>query len=264
MNLLSEGPLTENETLELENIIYELIGEDGQLGDPYTLTTVDSAILLLKLEDFFYGANNLRLVVKIDQFSALSMLYGFICSFLDRNHKRVHLSEEPDDESTILHFENLEWSLNIEKRLKELEHSPVKNAIIAIPKNSTFKARKNWWVITANPIFELSDSQWVERCVRRLNKWRSRLRGFRVVSCKNIDEFHLLKQWAKDNNGIILSYGTKPQNILNQALHYDDFFLIDCFTINRSREEISKYINDVELYAGGILQSQYLVFADRL
>ena len=50
MNLLSEGPLTENETLELENIIYELIGEDGQLGDPYTLTTVDSAILLLKLE----------------------------------------------------------------------------------------------------------------------------------------------------------------------------------------------------------------------
>lgn len=264
MELLPEEPLTENETLELENIVYELIGEDGQLGDPYTLKTVDSTTLLLKLEDFFYGANNLRLVIKTSQFSSLSMLYGFICSFLDRNNKRVHFPDEPDDESTILHFENLEWSPNIEKRLKELEHSPIKNTIVAIPKNSTFKARKNWWVITTNPILELSDSQWVERCVRRINKWRSRMKGFRVISCKKIDEFLLLKQWAKDNNGLVLSYGTKPQNILNQAIRYDDFFLIDCFSVNKSRDEINKYIKEVELYANGILQSQYLVFANRL
>ena len=262
LSSLNTEPLTDIETLELENSVYELIGDESKVDDAYTLATVDSTVLLLRLEDFFRGVDGVRIVVRVNQFSALSMLYGFICSFLERNELRVHLNDEADDERTVLNFENLEWMNDVDYRLKQLERSTVRNSIVAIPTTSSFNSRKGWMVVSANPSMNLTDQEWINRTVYRLAKWKSHLTGYSVVVCRSGDDLDNLKQLTREHNGVIFSGGTKPQSILSQVVRYDDFFLIDCYSKRKSKSEVEAYIEQVISYGGGLLQMHYLIFAE--
>ena len=245
--------LNKNERDELDSILGELVGFHHEGGSRKIDSEANFKILSNEVHKFIRNEGPVRLLIYAENFYHLIMLYGFICNALYRYGKRVRLHQQPDDETSVLTFDQV-FDKDVDKYLKNLESLPVKFHFVVISRELKFKGRKGWTTVETDPILGAFDTQWwKDRMCARVKRWYNRLMDIQIIKINSYEEYEERKRNLILSIGKEIDFGVKPIEIERNAYRHDENILINGYKFGKTKEEAEKYAQRISKYKNGML-----------